>query len=94
MEETLRINLIELASRFAQATNVSPATISKRALNDNTFFDRLEKGKGFTVRTFDKVLDWMFENWPENTEWPSNIPQPDRPKSAPFAVSSHHVRAS
>lgn len=80
MEETLRTSLIELASRFETAANVTPATVAKRALNDNTFFARIGDGKtGFNIRTFDRLVQWFAENWPEGAEWPASVPFPDEP---------------
>ena len=76
MEETLRHHLFECAALFERATGISPATVGKRALNDNTFFARMAEGQGFTVRTYDKVMDWLSTNWPEGIEWPKDVPRP------------------
>jgi len=84
MEETLRTHLFECAALFEKATGVTPATIGKRALNDNTFFARISEGQGFTVRTFDRVMEWLSANWPRDVKWPEYI---DRP-------SSHEERAA
>lgn len=87
MEETLRSQLMLLAAAFEAATGTSPKTIGKRALNDNTFFSRLETGHGFTIRTFDRCVEWLSANWPEDCEWPIDI---ERPASAlsPFPIEA------
>lgn len=86
MEETLRTNLIDLAHRFEMATRVSLPTIGKRALNDNTVFSRLEAAKiGFGIRTYDKLVAWFSENWPEGAEWPANV---ERMTTAASAVQA------
>jgi hypothetical protein len=76
MEETLRLTLIDLAAKFEAATGVSPATAAKRALNDNTFFSRIEEGAGFNIRTFDRLVEWFAGNWPADADWPSDVSRP------------------
>lgn len=80
MEDLLRIRLLDCAARFEAATSLTAATVGKRALNDNTFFARLESGQGFTIRTYDRVIGWFEENWPENLAFPQI------PASAPAPV--------
>lgn len=76
MEETLRSHLHLLATRYAETLGVSVASVGKAALRDNTFFQRIEAGEGFTIRTFDRALQWFSDNWPSDTPWPSDIPRP------------------
>jgi hypothetical protein len=76
MEETLRANLLDLAARYKAATGRSFPSIGDDALNDNTFFARIQKGKGFTIKTFDRVVDWFSNNWPDGAEWPSDVLRP------------------
>lgn len=83
MERTLRSSLDALASRFTAATKLSTAAIGQRAINDNTFFSRLAKGEaGFNIRTYDRVVLWFSENWPEGVEWPEGVPRPVRAEAA------------
>lgn len=77
LEISARNNLISLAETFASATGVSLATIGKRALNDNTFLARIVHGQTFTVRTYDRVVQWLSDNWPKDVAWPHSV---DRPK--------------
>lgn len=76
MEQTLREQLLFLANGYATATGVSEKTIGKRAINDNTFFDRLAEGNGFTVKTYDRVVRWLSANWPRDLKWPTHIDRP------------------
>lgn len=77
MEETLRLQLLDLADRFARATGSTLPTIGKQALNDNTFFGRLANPKlSFNVRTYDRVVKWFSERWPGDAEWPASILRP------------------
>lgn len=86
MEETLRHHLLKCAALFEEATDITPATVGKRALNDNTYFARIATGQGFTIRTYDKVMEWLSDNWPDDkVEWPADIPRPSGPeRPSPF----------
>lgn len=78
MQETLRSHLLALLNGF-DGTKITAATIGKQALNDNTFFSRLIKREGtFNVRTYDRVVAWCRDNWPEDREWPASVPLPER----------------
>ena len=78
MEHELRQNLLDLASALASIDGKTFPTIGKLALNDNTFFQRIERGDGFNVKTYDRLLQWFSDNWPEGGEldWPSALPRP------------------
>jgi hypothetical protein len=86
MEETLRTHLLDLARIFGDAAKVSASTVGKRALNDNTVLARIAAGDmGFNIRTYDRLVAWFAENWPEGTEWPDNV---ERPAPAPANVAA------
>jgi len=75
MEDELRAHLLSLANAFATAERTSLRTIGKRALNDNTFFHRIEQGDGFNVKTFDRLVAWFACHWPQGCDWPAGIPR-------------------
>lgn len=85
MEETLRKNLIDLAASYSSATGASCASIGQFSLNDNTFFSRIQAGKGFTIGTFDRVVAWFSKNWPDDCAWPDGV---ERPASAKDEVAA------
>lgn len=72
MEARLCAALKDLTDAFTEATDMSVATIGKRALNDNTFFQRVAAGDGFTLKTFDRVIRWFSDQWPAGTRWPAD----------------------
>lgn len=76
MEQTLRENLLDLAASYKDAAGASYASMGQGALNDNTFFSRIQAGKGFTVGTFDRVVAWFSDNWPADLAWPEGIERP------------------
>jgi len=76
MEETLRAQLLKLADIFETAAGVTKPSVGKLALGDNTFFRRIAAGDNFTIKTFDKIVQWFAENWPEAADWPSDLARP------------------
>ncbi len=61
MEHELRAKLISTAERCTRLTKMSEATIGLKAVKDNTVFKRIRGGKGFTVKTYDRLMAFMDE---------------------------------
>jgi hypothetical protein len=79
MEDTLRTHLVDLTRVFGDATKLSAATVGKRALNDNTVLARISAGDmGFNIRTYDRLVRWFADNWPDGAEWPADVERPAR----------------
>jgi len=73
-------DLITLAETLGSFLGKSEATISNYCAGHARFFSRLRDGKGCTVATFHAVSQWFSDQWPEDLEWPAEIPRP-RPSS-------------
>jgi hypothetical protein len=82
MEETLRHQLAQCLTVYEGLTGVKPSTVSRRAVNDARFVERVLAGEGFTVRTYDKVIQWLSDHWPE-PNWPEGVPRPAPQPQAP-----------
>jgi len=48
------------------------------------FLKKLREGSTCTVVTHRKCVEWLTVNWPEDLEWPLEIPRPDV-KAGPHA---------
>ena len=84
-----RSRLLLVARTFATAERLSLARVSTKVRNDGKFFDRIEKGAGCTVDTFELVMRWFSDRWPEGVPWPEEVarPQsrPQNPETPPCA---------
>lgn len=69
-------HLTILAEAFAKHTDRSEATVSNLVVSHARLFKRLRDGKGCSVATYNNVMAWFSKNWPEDLEWPSDIPRP------------------
>lgn len=78
MENELRHQLLAVSAAFAQAEQCGLSMVSRRCRNDSGFFHRLaDESKSFTARTFDEVMRWFSEHWPDGHAWPEGIDRPD-----------------
>ncbi|PKP85846.1 MAG: hypothetical protein CVT80_00480 [Alphaproteobacteria bacterium HGW-Alphaproteobacteria-2] len=71
-------DLIVLASRYAEQVGRSEATVSNWIVGHARLFERLRGGKGTTIRTYHRVLQWFSDHWPADLPWPSGIPRPHK----------------
>jgi len=68
-----RADLLSVARAFGQATNRSLPRVSTMVRNDGKFFDRLERGAGCTMATYEACMRWFTSNWPEGVDWPDGV---------------------
>jgi len=74
MENELRRHLLSVAAMYAAAAQCALSTVSRRCRNDSSFFERIaDPSKSFTVKTYDEVIAWFRENWPDGAEEPAPI---------------------
>lgn len=72
------LQLIDLSNRYCVATERTRSAVSKRVFNDGKVLDKLAAGGDLTTSRYQMALLWFSENWPENAEWPTGIPRPER----------------
>ncbi|MBN9235155.1 MULTISPECIES: hypothetical protein [Phyllobacteriaceae] len=76
MEAELIRHLELLLAAYREKVDRAESTIGRFCAGDGDFFDRLRSGKGFNVRTYDRVARWFLSNWPTNASWPDDVPRP------------------
>ncbi len=69
-------SLITLCDAYSAHHGITHWRTAFLVRGDGQFFDRLRKGAGCHAKTERKVMAWFSENWPEDLEWPSDIPRP------------------
>lgn len=77
-----RSAILTVARTYCAKTGKSMARVATLAHNGGAFFKNIEAGKGFTIDTYAKVMQWFSDNWPADLEWPVGIDRPFRPVSA------------
>jgi len=76
------IDLIKISQRYSRAKKISLSRLGYLTAKDGKFFARLEKGGSCTLRTAQRLIQYLSDNWPSNLKWPSNIPRPAASSSA------------
>lgn len=87
MEHELKANLRSVSDAFLAKSALAMSTVWARAVGDARFLERIDSGKGFTAKTYDRALAWFSANWPSEAGWPSNVarPAPTNPSEASAA---------
>ena len=57
-----RKQLLEAVEVCCARTGLARATIATKVVNDGKFFDRIEAGGGFTMRTFEAFIRFFEQN--------------------------------
>lgn len=73
---TLREQLIQVATIYAQAAGLASGSASRRVFKDGKTLPRLMAGGDVTTGTFESAMAWFAANWPADLDWPSDIPRP------------------
>lgn len=74
MENELRKTLLETAAAFAKASNCAVSTVARRSKKDPNFFSRIaDPENSFTARTYDEVMRWCADHWPEGKQLPLGL---------------------
>lgn len=73
-------HIVALADAYCAATGRSAARVATLVHNQGRFIDNLRAGKGCSVATYNKVLQWFDDHWPSSVAWPEGVPRPAQQK--------------
>ena len=68
--------LLRVVSAFAAVTGKSDSTISSRLFDDGKKIAALRAGGDITLGRYHAALRWLSDNWPDDAEWPVDVPRP------------------
>lgn len=75
MNETLRLMTI-----YSAARGLAMSTLSRK-VGSPSMADRLAEGR-VTIATARRVERWLSDHWPDDLDWPADIPRPAPRKDA------------
>lgn len=78
MENELKDGLAALGAEFSRVTGRKVSGVWASAAKDARFMERLESGQTFTMKTFDRAVQWFSDNWPDGACWPECVKRPAR----------------
>ena len=67
--------LTYLSRAYMNATGVKASTLGITIADHNRLIERLFEGYEILSRTCETASVWFDENWPDDLEWPANVPQ-------------------
>jgi len=73
---TLVEEIITVSKAYGTARGISLGRVSMLAFGDGNLLKRLESGSDLTTRRLEGAMRWFSANWPENGEWPDDVPRP------------------
>lgn len=76
---------------FRKATGLEDVTLSHRLFKDSKKLTALRAGSGITVDRFNNAFVWLSENWPDDTDWPADVPRPVLTEQAIRLVAAEAV---
>jgi len=69
-------HLTRLGEVLSEHLGKSEATISKWIVGHARLFARARRQEGCNAHTYRDVMMWFLDYWPEDLEWPSDVPRP------------------
>ena len=69
-------HVVRLVEMLATHCGRSPHTVGRCVSEDGTFYARLKCGRDLTIRRAERVIQQLSDRWPEDLEWPPDIPRP------------------
>ncbi|MEL6639747.1 MAG: hypothetical protein AAFN63_11340 [Pseudomonadota bacterium] len=75
-------NILILADRLGAHLGITHWAVSMRVSSKGDFIHRLIEGCDLRTKTAARVMREFDDIWPDDLEWPSNIPRPEQLKEA------------
>jgi hypothetical protein len=72
----LRKQLITVAEAYGTAKGLSRSRVSTILFNAGGALNRIVAGGDVNTSTFERVIRFMSETWPDSAMWPDGIPRP------------------
>ena len=69
-------DLLKLFPPFCEARRISEARLSMLLFNDGKRIKALRLGGDIGSRRLSEAFQWFSDNWPDEAEWPADVPRP------------------
>lgn len=76
------MNMIRVMDLYAAAKGLSAHSVGRYAGGSGDFYSRLVAGHDITTRRAARVVQWLSDHWPDDLDWPPDIPRPAPRKDA------------
>jgi hypothetical protein len=71
-------NLYDLSTAYARHRQIRLASLSTYAGCQAQFFVKIARDKpvDFKISTYDRLVQWFSQNWPDDLQWPVGLERP------------------
>ena len=69
-------SLWQLGQLYADRKGYKLSTVSRHASGSGDTLKHLQTGSTITTRRYGQVLQWFSDHWPEDLDWPDDVPRP------------------
>ncbi|MUO84017.1 hypothetical protein [Agrobacterium vitis] len=73
----LRDQLIEATSVYCSASGMSRSRLSTILLSGGMRLQQIQDGGDIGVSRFEQAIQWLSDNWPDDTPWPDGVYRPE-----------------
>lgn len=70
---SLRTQLMRASDAYGAARGISRARLSTLLFNSGHKLDAVFAGSDVTTGTYERVMSWFADNWPEDKPWPKGV---------------------
>ncbi len=79
---TLREALISTVQGFVAVSRMGQRRLSTILFGSGARFDQICAGSDISTGTYERVMLWLSDNWPEGAVWPEGVDRPGQCSSA------------
>lgn len=65
--------IIKAISAYSSHKKLSERYVSDQIFSSNNAVIRIRKNGGITLRSYEKAMEWLAANWPEDLPWPKGV---------------------
>ena len=66
---------LSLMRLYAKRRRVELSTLGRLIVSNSTVAERLAEGR-VNIRTVRRIEQWLSDRWPDDLDWPADIPRP------------------
>lgn len=65
-----------VVDKYSEASHLAEATLSSKIFNDGKRLASIRRGADVGVRRIELAFMWLSVHWPDNIDWPADVPRP------------------
>jgi len=76
IEQFMNAGLVKVARAHGKRTSIKLTSIGVYAVGDARIFGKILEGRPITTRQWSRILQWIYDRWPETVAWPADVMRP------------------